>query len=171
MKKRLRTLAVLIVAIATLGIGGVAILVAVDTNEIRDLLSAEVKKVSGRKLAIKGDLNLAISLSPIVIANDAMLANAWGPSTFMVSLQRLEVGLDLIQFLKGEIDFTNFQLVAPNILLEWRAVGLGNWQFGPANPSTPPSWAPGRSFPGSNRSISKSPASTSRMHPRARAWK
>jgi uncharacterized protein involved in outer membrane biogenesis len=143
MKKWVRIFAILIVAVMAIGIGGVAVLVAVDTNEIRDFLSAEVKKATGRDLAIKGDLNLAVSLSPTVIANDVTFANAeWGSSPSMVSLKRLEVGLDLIPLLKGEIDFTNIQLVAPKILLERRADGLGNWQFGPQEISSKPGAAP-----------------------------
>ncbi|MBT7233908.1 MAG: AsmA family protein, partial [Rhodospirillaceae bacterium] len=122
MKKWIRIFVILIVAVIAIGVGGAAILVAVDKNEIRDLLSAEVKKATGRTLAIKGDLHLAISLSPTVIANDVTFANAaWGSSPSMVSLKRLEVGLNLIPLLKGEIDFTNIQLVAPKILLERRA--------------------------------------------------
>ena len=97
MKKWLRILAVLIVAVAALGIGGVAILVAVDTGKIRDMLSEQVQKATGRALVINGDLNLAISLRPSVIANDVTFANAeWGSSPSMVSLSRLEVGLDLV---------------------------------------------------------------------------
>ena len=122
MKKWMRIFVILIVAVIAIGVGGAAILVAVDKNEIRDLLSAEVKKATGRTLAIKGDLHLAISLSPTVIANDVTFANAaWGSSPSMVSLKRLEVGLNLIPLLKGEFDFTNIQLVAPKILLERRA--------------------------------------------------
>jgi len=143
MKKWIRILVILVVAVIAIGIGGVAILVAVDKNEIRDLLSAEVKKATGRTLAIKGDLNLAISLSPTVIANDVTFANAeWGSSPAMVSLLRLEVGLDLIPLLKGQIEFTNIQLVGPKILLERRADGLGNWQFGAAAKTPKPGAAP-----------------------------
>lgn len=143
MKKWIRIFTILIVALIAIGIGGVAILVAVDKNEIRDLLSAEVKKVTGRTLTIKGDLDIAISLSPTVIANDVTFANAeWGSNPSMVSLKRLEVGLDLIPLLKGDIDFTNIQLVAPKILLERRADGLGNWQFGMAKRSSKPSAGP-----------------------------
>ena len=57
MKKWIRILAVLIVAVAALGIGGVAILVAVDTGKIRDLLSEQVQKATGRALVINGDLS------------------------------------------------------------------------------------------------------------------
>lgn len=143
MKKWIRILSLLVVAVIAIGVGGAAILVAVDKNEIRDLLSAEVKKATGRELAIKGDLNLAISLSPTVIANDVTFANAaWGSSPSMVSLKRLEVGLNLIPLLKGEIDFTKIQLVAPKILLERRPDGQGNWQFGPEEKSSEPGAAP-----------------------------
>ena len=144
MKKWIRILAVLIVAVAALGIGGVAILVAVDTGKIRDLLSEQVQKATGRALVINGDLNLAISLRPSVIANDVTFANAaWGSSRSMVSLSRLEVGLDLVPLLKGEIHFTNVLLVEPKILLQRRADGRGNWQFGPAKALAAPGGKPG----------------------------
>ena len=144
MKKWIRILAVLIVAVAALGIGGVAILVAVATGKIRDLLSEQVQKATGRALVINGDLNLAISLRPSVIANDVTFANAaWGSSRSMVSLSRLEVGLDLVPLLKGEIHFTNVLLVEPKILLQRRADGRGNWQFGPAKALAAPGGKPG----------------------------
>ena len=63
-------------AVAALVIGGVAILVVVDTGKIRDLLSEQVQKATGRALVIDGDRNLAISLRPSGIANDVTFANA-----------------------------------------------------------------------------------------------
>ncbi len=131
----IRLAVVLFLVVVAVGAAGIAILVAVDRDEIREFLAAQVRDATGRELVIKGDLDLAISLSPAVVAGDVTFANAeWGSGPHMVSLKRLEVGLELIPLLKSEIKFTKILLIEPNILLERDAQGRANWEFA-AKPS------------------------------------
>jgi len=66
----------LIVLVIAIGATGVAILMATDPNEIRDFVAGQVKDATGRELAIKGKLDLEISLVPSLVMNDVTFANA-----------------------------------------------------------------------------------------------
>ncbi|MEN8129816.1 MAG: AsmA family protein [Pseudomonadota bacterium] len=51
-----------------------AVLVAVgfiDINQYKGLIAEQVKKATGRELVLEGDLELKVSLSPIVVVQSA----------------------------------------------------------------------------------------------------
>lgn len=136
---RVKTIVLATVATAAaLGVTAVAILSQTDFNAYRGLIADEVKAATGRELAIKGDLRLALSLVPAVAVEEVTLANAaWGSRPDMVRLQRLEAEIAIVPVLWGEIRIKRVRLVAPEILLETDPQGHGNWQFGPMTAPQP----------------------------------
>jgi AsmA family protein len=130
MKTAIRIFVGLFILVVAAGATGVAIIMTTSPEEIRDFVAGQVKDATGRELAIKGKLDLEISLVPSLVMNDVTFANAkWASSPNMLSLKRLEAGLELMPLLQGEIRLTQIVLVEPNINLETNAKGQGSWVF------------------------------------------
>ena len=131
-------------AVAILGAAAAAFLYSIDVDSYRDEIAAEFRKATGRDLAIGGDLDLSISLTPAVTVERVAIANAdWGSQPSMVALERAEAEVELLPLLTGDIRVIRLILVEPDILLETNADGLSNWQAGP--PSADRSGAPASS--------------------------
>ncbi|MBT7954819.1 MAG: AsmA family protein, partial [Rhodospirillaceae bacterium] len=130
MKTAIRIFAGIIVIVVAIVAAGVAILAATDPADIRDFLTAQVKDATGRELSINGELDLEISLVPSLVMHDVTFANAkWASAPHLLSLKKLEAGLELLPLLQGDIRLTQIVLIEPNIQLETNAKGLGNWVF------------------------------------------
>ena len=72
-------------AVAVLVAAAAAVLYSIDVNSYRDEIAAEFRKATGRDLAIGGDIDLSISLSPAVVVERIAIANAgWGSRPHMV---------------------------------------------------------------------------------------
>jgi uncharacterized protein involved in outer membrane biogenesis len=89
-----------------------------------------VKQATGRDLTIKGDLKLALGLSPAVAVNDVTFANApWGSRPNMAEIKRFEAQVDLLPLIFGKINVRRIVLNDADILLETDKNGRGNWEF------------------------------------------
>ena len=131
-------------ALVVLVAAAAALLLSVDVGSYRGEIEAEFRKATGRDLAIGGDIDLSISLSPAVVVERVSIANAgWGSRPAMVALERAEAEVELLPLLAGDIRVTRLVLVEPDILLETNADGLSNWRTGPPSGDRPA--APARS--------------------------
>src|SRR5438046_5500177 len=112
----------------------IAVAVAVWTVEVNDFvgpLHSRVKESTGRDLAIRGGIELKVSLAPKLVINDVSLGNAaWAQSPQMLVAKRVEVQVALLPLLKRRFEVERFTLVGPIIALETDAAGRGNWEFG-----------------------------------------
>ena len=121
--------ALLIVALL---VAVLAIVFFIDIDNYRGEIEAEFKKATGRELSINGEIDLAISLSPVVVVEDISIANSdWGSRPQMMTLQRVEAQVKLLPLLSSEFEVTELRLIRPDILLETNAEGVANWEFGP----------------------------------------
>ena len=118
-------------------IGAVAIAVAatvvlhsVDVEDIENILSARVQAATGREVRISGTVDFDISLVPVIRAKGVSFANAaWGNQPDMLRIASVEVGLDLLALLRGQVKLSRVVLVEPEIVLERNADGARNWHF------------------------------------------
>lgn len=125
-----------------IGLGAVVVLVIVavlvgpgfyDWNSLKPDIAAQAKKLTGRDLAIDGDISLAILPSPRLRAEKVRFANIEGGSVpDMATLDALEVHVALMPLLSGEVQVESVSLVRPTIVLERLADGKVNWQVGEA---------------------------------------
>jgi uncharacterized protein involved in outer membrane biogenesis len=129
----------IVTLVVAVPVAGVAILSTMDFEEYRGVIEAEAEKATGRRLAIDGDIDLEISLSPAITIQDVRFANAdWGSRPELLTVQKLELEVALIPLFSGEIQVKRLVIVAPDILLETDAEGLGNWEMpGAAGGSAP----------------------------------
>ena len=130
MKRAWTILTVIAVLLVAVVVAGVAVLTSMDFNEYRGLIAEQVKAATGRDLTIAGDLRLDISLTPAVAVEGVTFANApWGSRPEMVTLRRLEVEVELLPLLTGDVRVTRVVLIGLDALLETDAKGRGNWAF------------------------------------------
>ena len=89
--------------IIIIAIGGYLFVRNFDLNQYKSYVEDIVDKQLGRKLAIKGNASVGISLIPTLVVEDVELANApWAAQPQMVKVQRLEIKLSLLPLLRGE---------------------------------------------------------------------
>lgn len=104
----------------------------VDWNAYRGDVARVMGDATGRKVAIDGDLDLALLPSPHLSANGFRMANVEGaiqPDLLRVS--ELRLNLAVLPLLRGILEFTSISLVDPEIALERTAEGRASWDFEP----------------------------------------
>jgi len=123
--------AVLVAIMALLlGIGAIIAVQSLDLNRVKEMLTVQVKKATGRTLTIAGPLELQVGLVPVVAAKRVTLSNPEGSSRpDMVKIEHFEMEIALMPLLKREIVVNRLILSAPDILIETDASGPGNLDF------------------------------------------
>ncbi len=118
-----------------------AVLSSLDFEQYRGTIEDLAKQATGRELTIAGPIDVKISLTPAVTAEDVTFGNApWGSRPEMVKLKRFELESALIPLLSGEVEVKRLVLVEPDILIESDAEGRSNLDFeGGAGTATEPS--------------------------------
>lgn len=130
MKKLLIGLAVLVVLVVV-AVAALPYLVNLESQKER--LAALVRDRTGRTLTVEGPIGLSILPQPALQLERVSLSNApGGGAEAMARLERLDLALDVVPLLSGEISVRHLVLVEPEIALEIDAQGRPNWQFEPA---------------------------------------
>lgn len=108
-----------------------AIAVAVlDWNDLRGIVNAQVSERLGRDFAIRGDLDVDLSLNPVVRANDIVIGNPdWASRPHMAEVEQLEFRIHLAPLLTGGIEIPALRVTNPDAYLERSTDGQENWHF------------------------------------------
>lgn len=102
----------------------------VDWNAHKTEIAAQFEKATGRALAIEGDISLQIIPTPSFSAADVRLANIPGGSAQdMAMVKALQVRVELLPLLGGDVRVQTIELVEPVILLEVLEDGRRNWEL------------------------------------------
>jgi len=129
-----------------LGIGAIIAVQSLDLNRVKEMLTVQVKKATGRTLTIAGPLELQVGLVPVVAAKRVTLSNPEGSSRpDMVKIEHFEMEIALMPLLKREIVVNRLILSAPDILIETDASGPGNLDF--SRPTDQSQLKPGEPMP------------------------
>lgn len=127
MKKLLIGLAALVVLLAAVV---VAVPFLVNLESQKERLAALVRERTGRTLTVSGPVSLSILPRPALQLEQVAFSNApGGDAEAMARLERLDLALDPIPLLSGEISVRRLVLVEPEIALEIDAQGRPNWRF------------------------------------------
>jgi uncharacterized protein involved in outer membrane biogenesis len=129
---RIKTILIILVAVILTAVVAVAVILkSMDFNEYRDQIAESISETTGRELKIDGELKVKLSFVPSLAVNNITFANAsWGSRPEMAKIKRLEVQVDLLPLISGEIKVNRFVLIEPDILLETDKQGRGNWIIG-----------------------------------------
>ncbi len=108
------------------------VLATYDFNALKPELTAAVKEATGRELAIEGDVDISISLSPSLVLEGVSFQNAaWGSRPQMVTMKRMELEVGLLALLSGDVEINRLILNEPDILIETDAQGRSNLDMEP----------------------------------------
>jgi uncharacterized protein involved in outer membrane biogenesis len=136
--------AVLLLAVIAVGV----FLATFDANSYKPRIEAAARDATGRELTLAGPISLKPSLRPTLTVSDASLANApWGSRPEMVRIGTLDVSLQVLPLIRGEVVIDRVTLVEPDILLETNKEGRGNWEVAPARAAGAPTPPPGQPAP------------------------
>ncbi len=125
-----RILAIAVGIIVLLLIAVAIAVSAIDVNSFVGPIQARVKDETGRDLAIRGRVDLKLSLEPKLVVSDVTLGNAaWGKAPAMIAAKRVEAQVALLPLLKRRFEIVRFTLIEPTIALETDARGQRNWDF------------------------------------------
>jgi uncharacterized protein involved in outer membrane biogenesis len=103
----------------------------VDPNDFVAPIQARIKEATGRDVAIRGGVDLKLSLTPKLVARDVTVANAaWGTAPQMLAAKQVEIEVALVPLLSKRFEVIRLDLVEPTIALETDRQGHGNWEFG-----------------------------------------
>jgi AsmA family protein len=123
----LRWFAAVLAALVVLVAAALALL---DWNQLRGPIAREVTRVTGRSFAINGDLTVALSLRPRIVANEVVMGNAaWSREPAMADIKAIAFRIDLLELLRGKLVFPEIALSQPRIVLEVNRSGEASWNF------------------------------------------
>lgn len=121
---RLLGLVVLIVVV------GVVSIFFLPADRVARIAAEQLRGVTGRDVAITG--NVSLTFWPVlgVRADGLEVGNAdWAEQGPMLQAANAAIGVDAMALLQGEIRITNIEAESPTIRLEQRADGRASWQF------------------------------------------
>lgn len=109
-----------------------------DWNWLKGPIERRVEAATGREFDIVGDLDVDLSLNPLITADGLRLGNvAWSKDPQMLEVERLQLRIALWPLLRGEIQLPQLDVVRPRIVLEKNAEDVGNWIFGDGGAPAP----------------------------------
>jgi AsmA protein len=128
MKKILLVLICLIVVVVA---AALIVPFVLPTETYKQQIEAQVERMTGRKLAIDGPLQISLLPTAAVNVEDVRFANVEGAAPpDMVRLKGLQAELKIWPLLRGTVEVDRFVLVEPQFHLEIDAQGRPNWAFG-----------------------------------------
>src|SRR5687768_10320870 len=109
---------------ALIGVGIVVLAVGAfvawfDWNMLKGYVERKVTEATGREFLIKGDLDVRLSLNPLITAHGLTLANTeWGTKQPMLDVGSVAFRISLWDLLKRHIVFPEVAVSHPKVNLE-----------------------------------------------------
>lgn len=123
-----------VIVIAVIAVAGALVAPSfIDWNNYRSEIATEVRKATGRKLAIDGAIDVALLPTPRLSVAKVRLANLDGAhAADMARFEALDVRIALWPLLSGKVEVSSIELRGADIELEALADGRVNWELGTA---------------------------------------
>jgi len=118
---------------AAVAVAGVLFL---PSQQIARIAADQIEARTGRAVSFEG--GVSVSVWPVLGAETGpvTLANAdWAGKDPMLRAESLSIGIDTRALLSGTVRVTRIVAKSPELMLETRADGQGNWVFGEAAPA------------------------------------
>jgi uncharacterized protein involved in outer membrane biogenesis len=105
----------------------------------KPIVAHQASAAMGRKITLKGPMEVAWSWNPRIILEDIRVANTtWSPEPFMSTIRRLSFRIDLRQLFQGQMILSQIDLLESVVRLESSKTGLPNWIFAADASEKPP---------------------------------
>jgi uncharacterized protein involved in outer membrane biogenesis len=134
----LRIVEWLVLGLLALILGLILTVRLVGWNWANDLVAQQVSQAIGRDVTIAGDLDVDLSLNPLVRIEDIRVENVpWGRFPHMATIEVLSARIDLLALLQGRIVIPEIGIRQPIVHLAVSRRGRANWHFGPGQAPRP----------------------------------
>jgi uncharacterized protein involved in outer membrane biogenesis len=101
-----------------------------DWNMAKPYIQRQVSEKTGREFVIAGDLDVRLSLNPLISAEGVSLANAeWATKQPMLGVDKIAFRVSLLDLLKGDIVLPEVSASQPKVILEKSEDGKKNWEL------------------------------------------
>ncbi|WP_293575610.1 AsmA family protein [Phaeobacter sp.] len=135
MRLILRIVTGLVVAVVLL-IGGLLLL---PGEKLAQLAADQIEAQTGRSVTFGGRVGYSLWPTLGVKADRVALSNVpWAGDTPMLTAERLTIGIDAADLIRGTVRVTELSAVLPQLFLTTNAEGVGNWVLGPSDSPQPP---------------------------------
>ena len=115
-------------------LSGLAIGAPFDRGWITERVLDKLSDVLGRRIEVVGELDIDISWTPSLRAEQVRIANAaWSDEPYMAKFGSIEASIDLGRLLKGQLVFPKLTVLEPQVLLEVSAQHQANWNLAAAD--------------------------------------
>jgi AsmA protein len=130
MRKRSVILLVVAPFVALLA-GGFFLLRTFDLDQFRERVTAEIRAATGRDVATRGGVHVAVSLTPTITMNDLEIGTfSSGSRAQMLVVKRFETHLRLVPLLLARrLEIERVIMAGADLLLETDPSGKRNWMF------------------------------------------
>ena len=141
-----KTLRVTAIVLGCLVVIVLVTLALFDWNTLKHPIEHMASAKTGRTVSIGGPLQVHIwSWTPTVIVNGLTLGNPpWESARPMATVDRLEIHLELLPLLKGEVILPRVALLSPTVYLHQDRGGRANWTFENQAPTNAPAPKPSK---------------------------
>ncbi|MEO9518319.1 MAG: AsmA family protein [Paracoccaceae bacterium] len=117
-------------AVLLLIVIAVGALFFLPADRIAKIATDQMRIMTGRDVSISGDVSMTFWPVLGVSAGELEVGNAeWATQGPMLTAEKAAIGINAAALLRGEIQITHIEAVAPTIRLEQKADGRASWQF------------------------------------------
>ena len=117
-------------AVLLLIVVAVGALFFLPADRIAKIATDQMRIMTGRDVSISGDVSMTFWPVLGVSAGELEVGNAeWATQGPMLTAEKAAIGINAAALLRGEIQMTHIEAVAPTIRLEQKADGRASWQF------------------------------------------
>ena len=130
MQKTVRFILVSIIALLLLGfVAIIGLITFINPNDFKPQITAKVQQLTGRTLALNGNIQWSVFPWLGLQVNDAALSNApgFGDQPF-AKIKSANIKIKLLPLLKGNLNVGTLKLVGLDLQLAKNARGVSNWQ-------------------------------------------
>jgi len=108
----------------------VGLVYLIPSEKVASLATAQFFKTTGRVVTIEGKVKPTVWPVLGVKTGFVRVANAdWSREGPMLEAQGLAIGVDMASLFGGDIKVTKIEVLEPQIILERRKDGVGNWEI------------------------------------------
>ena len=130
MNIRSRTTRKVLLILGAVLVLAVAFAIWFDWNMTKPYIQRQISEKTGREFVIAGDLDVRLSLNPLISAEGVSLANAeWGTEQPMLAVDKIAFRVSLWDLLKGDIVLPEVSASLPKVILEKSEDGKKNWEL------------------------------------------
>ena len=117
-------------AVLLLIVVAVGALFFLPADRIAKIATDQMRIMTGRDVSISGEVSMTFWPVLGVSAGELEVGNAeWATQGPMLTAEKAAIGINAAALLRGEIQITHIEAVAPTIRLEQKADGRASWQF------------------------------------------